>query len=67
MTNEWQRIFIKGGVLSPGELKRVIELGTTQELANHTMLYSKNGVERAIADSASPIILENGEIIRLII
>jgi rubredoxin len=26
MTNELQRIFIKGGVLSPGELKRVIEL-----------------------------------------
>ena len=26
MTNDLQRIFIKGGVLSPGELKRVIEL-----------------------------------------
>jgi rubredoxin len=27
MANDLQRIFIKGGVLSPGELKRVIQLG----------------------------------------
>ncbi len=46
---------------------KVVNLGVTQELANHTILYSLDGKKRPIADSASPIKHENGEIIGVII
>ena len=43
-------------------VKKVIESGKTAGLANHTVLISKNGRERAIADSAAPIKNDQGEI-----
>ncbi len=36
-------------------VNRVLSSGMIVELANHTLLVSKDGVERAIADSAAPI------------
>ena len=44
-------------------IEKVINSGIVHELANHTVLRSKDGTERPIADSAAPIILSNGEII----
>lgn len=39
----------------------VLQTGTIQGLANHTILIAKNGTERAIADSAAPIKGPDGE------
>ncbi len=36
-------------------LKKVLETGKVMGLANHTVLISKDGIERPIADSAAPI------------
>jgi diguanylate cyclase (GGDEF)-like protein/PAS domain S-box-containing protein len=36
-------------------VKKVLESGKTLELANHTILISKDGIERPIEDSAAPI------------
>lgn len=44
-------------------VKSVISSGVIHELANHTVLRSKDGTERPIADSAAPIKLSTGEII----
>lgn len=43
-------------------VKRVLETGETVEMANHTMLISKDGTERPIEDSAAPIKDESGNI-----
>lgn len=43
-------------------VKRVLETGRIEGLANHTALISKDGTERSIADSAAPITDETGEI-----
>lgn len=43
-------------------VKKVLESGKILELANHTILISKDGIELPIEDSAAPIIKENGEI-----
>lgn len=43
-------------------VKNVLESGKILELANHTILISKDGVQRPIEDSAAPILNENGEI-----
>jgi len=43
-------------------VKNVLESGKTLELANHTILISKDGMERPIEDSAAPIRDENGNI-----
>ena len=40
-------------------VKKVLESGKIQELANHTILISKDGIERPIEDSAAPIVNEN--------
>lgn len=37
-------------------VEKVLETGETQGLANHTVLITKDGHEKAIADSASPVI-----------
>ncbi|MDP2346493.1 MAG: CHASE domain-containing protein [Gammaproteobacteria bacterium] len=39
---------------------RVLETGKVQGLANHTILISRDGTERAIADSAAPIFGPDG-------
>lgn len=41
--------------LAPDPILKVIETGKILGLANHTVLISKNGIERPIADSAAPI------------
>ena len=43
-------------------VKKVLETGRIQGLANHTVLISKDGSERPIDDSASPIRNDLGEI-----
>jgi len=48
-------------------VKKVIESGKTHELANHTILISKDGIERPIEDSAAPIIQKNGEIVGVVL
>ncbi len=48
------------GVDNP--VQKVLETGMIQGLANHTVLISKNGPEYHIADSASPIHDDAGEI-----
>jgi len=51
------------GVISENIVDKVINSGIVHELANHTVLRSKDGTERQIADSAAPIVLSNGDII----
>jgi diguanylate cyclase (GGDEF)-like protein/PAS domain S-box-containing protein len=41
---------------------KILETGETVELANHTLLISKDGIERPIEDSAAPIKDEGGNI-----
>ena len=41
---------------------RVLKEGTVVGLANHTLLISRDGTERPIADAGSPIIREEGDI-----
>lgn len=43
-------------------VEQVLETGKILGLANHTILIAKNGIERAIADSAAPIMDQNGNI-----
>lgn len=43
-------------------VERVLREGTVVGLANHSLLISKNGMERPIADSAAPIRDESGNI-----
>jgi diguanylate cyclase (GGDEF)-like protein/PAS domain S-box-containing protein/putative nucleotidyltransferase with HDIG domain len=43
-------------------VNNVLESGKILELANHTILISKDGIERPIAESAAPIQDENGNI-----
>ncbi|MHB1485021.1 MAG: GGDEF domain-containing protein [Saccharofermentanales bacterium] len=40
-------------------VEKVLECGKILELANHTILISKDGIERPIEDSAAPIVSEN--------
>lgn len=44
-------------------VEKVLESGKIQELANHTVLISKDGTKRPIEDSAAPIRSAEGEII----
>ncbi len=48
-------------------VERVIREGTVIGLANHTLLLSKDGSERPIADSGAPIRDENGEIVGVVL
>jgi len=45
----------------------VLSSGKIVELANHTILVSRSGAERAIADSAAPILNEKGAIIGVVL
>ncbi len=47
--------------------EKVLETGQIVELANHTLLISKDGAERIIADSAAPIKNANNEIIGVVL
>jgi len=52
--------FTRERCISP--VREVLETGKTVEIANHTMLISKDGIEIPIEDSAAPIKDENGKI-----
>lgn len=43
-------------------IEKVLKSGKIEELANHTILISKDGEERPIEDSAAPIVQGDGEI-----
>jgi PAS domain S-box-containing protein len=46
---------------------KVLKTGLVVELANHTCLVSRNGVERAIADSGAPILDAQGTILGVVL
>ena len=46
---------------------KVLTSGKTCELANHTILISREGIERPIEDSAAPIVQDNNEIIGVVL
>ncbi len=48
-------------------VQKVIQSGEAQELVRHTLLISKDGIERPVEDSAAPIINENGDIIGVVL
>lgn len=48
-------------------IQKVIRSRKILEIANHTILISKDGTERPIEDSAAPILQENGEIIGVVL
>ncbi|MDZ7762825.1 MAG: PAS domain S-box protein [Melioribacteraceae bacterium] len=55
----------RAAVESP--IKRVLENGTIEDLANNTLLISKNGSEIPIADSGAPIKNEEGQILGVVL
>ncbi|RNC28479.1 MAG: putative diguanylate cyclase YegE [Candidatus Dichloromethanomonas elyunquensis] len=48
-------------------VEKVLVSGKTQELGNHTVLISKNGIARPIEDSAAPIVQEDGKIVGVVL
>jgi|GEM_PF-3442914 len=46
----------------PDPAQRVLHVGKTQELANHTLLIARDGTEHPVADSAAPIRNAKGKI-----
>lgn len=48
-------------------VEKVLQSKQIEELANHTILISRNGQERVIADSGAPIRDKNGEIIGVVL
>ncbi len=55
------------GEKSENIAEKVMRTGKVQELANHTILISRNGSKGPIEDSAAPIIQDNGENIGAVI
>lgn len=52
---------------TPDPVARVLATGTVVELANHTVLVSREGAERIIADSGAPIRGLNGEVLGVVL
>jgi PAS domain S-box-containing protein len=52
---------------TPNPVRKVLEAGRIQGLANHTVMISRGGVERPIDDSASPIRDDHGAIIGVVL
>jgi diguanylate cyclase (GGDEF)-like protein/PAS domain S-box-containing protein len=52
---------------SENVVSKVLESGKILELVDHTILISKDGIERPIEDSAAPIVQENGEIVGVVL
>lgn len=48
-------------------IEKVLSSGRTLDLANHTILMSKDGTEKPIEDSAAPIVQENGEVVGVVL
>ncbi len=57
----------KTGQTVANPAKRVIKKGRIVGLANHTLLVSRDGTRRAIADSGSPIMNKKGEIVGVVL
>jgi len=57
----------KTGLRCASPVQRVMELGRTIGLANHTALIAKNGTVRSIADSGAPIRDKKSKIIGVVI
>ncbi|HEY8910975.1 MAG TPA: HD domain-containing phosphohydrolase [Desulfosporosinus sp.] len=55
------------GEMSENIVKKALESGKIHELSNHTLLISKDGIERPIEDSAAPIVQDNGEIVGVVL
>ncbi len=53
--------------LCENPVKKVLSTGQIVELANHTLLISRNGIERVISDSGAPIKNSNGETIGVVL
>ncbi len=49
------------------DIKQVLEQVHRLERANHTILISKDGIERSIESSAAPILQDNGEIVGMVL
>jgi PAS domain S-box-containing protein len=61
IVNEETRILVENPVT------RVLREGTVVELANHTLLIARDGIERSIADSGAPIRGLDGAIIGVVL
>ena len=48
-------------------VEEVLKRGGIPKLANHTILISKDGIERPVEDSAAPILLADGEAIGVVL
>lgn len=57
----------KTGLSIPNPIQKVIETGKIIGLANHTLLFNKQGKQIPIDDNAAPIIDDKGEIIGAIL
>lgn len=57
----------KSGEKAHNPVEKVLQSGRIMGLANHTVLISKNGSKRQIADSAAPIRSKNNEIIGVVL
>ncbi|MDX9754799.1 MAG: PAS domain S-box protein, partial [bacterium] len=57
----------EGGGRYPDPIEKVLQTGEVVELSNHTILVSRDGVERQIADTAAPIFNSEREIIGAVI
>lgn len=57
----------KTGKSAENPVKRVIREGVVVGLANHTVLISKNGTKRNIADSGAPIINKDNKVIGVVL
>ena len=55
------------GTTVDNPVQKVLESGTVVELANHTILLSRDGTRRPIADSGAPIRNSHGEIIGVVL
>jgi PAS domain S-box-containing protein len=53
--------------LCENPVEKVLSTGLIVELANHTLLISRSGVERVISDSGAPIKNSNGETIGVVL
>lgn len=52
--------------LAPNPVERVLREGKVVGLANHTVIISRDGTERAIDDSAAPIKDARGQILGVV-
>jgi len=59
--------FEETGKINDQFIKKAIETGKTQEMANHTQITKKNGDKISVADSAAPLKDKDGKVIGCVI